>query len=264
MQLGLKGKTVIVTGGSSNIGRAITLAFAAEGSNIVIAARDTAQAKKVIDESVQLGKGGQSIFMRTDLTDFCEVQALMKATIEQFGRIDILVNNAGGNQAEKLFKDTTREDWDKIIALNYRAVLNCMKSVLPYMIERKSGNILNIGSEAGRIGEVREAVYSGCKSGVIVLSKAIAREVGRYNIRINTVCPGLIVPEPDNISENSLWQEAFNIFTPEVLDRVKKLYPLGRMGTAEDIANAVIFMASDAASFITGQTISVSGGYTMV
>ena len=162
------------------------------------------------------------------------------------------------------FTNTTPEFWDKVITLNYRSDLNCIKTVLPHMTEQKGGSIVSISSDAGRVGEFREAVYSGCKAGVIALSKAIAREVGRYGIRLNAVCPGVVIPEEDAISETSMWKGAIQFFGPEVLEKMQKAYALRRLGTAEEVANTVIFLASDAASFITGQAISVSGGYSMI
>jgi NAD(P)-dependent dehydrogenase (short-subunit alcohol dehydrogenase family) len=131
------------------------------------------------------------------------------------------------------------------------------------MIGQKGGSIVSIGSDAGRVGEVREAVYSGCKGGVIAFSKAVAKETGRYGIRLNVVCPGVTVPGEEEIGERSMWKDSGKFFTPEVLETVKKAYPLGRTGTPEDTAKATVFLASDAASFITGQTISVTGGYSM-
>jgi NAD(P)-dependent dehydrogenase (short-subunit alcohol dehydrogenase family) len=262
MELGLAGKTVIVTGGASNIGRAITLAFAREGSNVVIADIDDVQGKRVADQANQLG--GKTIVIKTDVTKYPEVESMVKKTIEEFKKIDVLVNNVGWD-IPQLFIDTTEDFWDKVISINYRSDLNCIKAVLPYMIEQKSGAIVSIGSDAGRVGEFREAVYSGCKAGVIALSKAVAREVGRYGIRLNVVCPGVVVPSPDEIGERSMWKgETSKFFTPEVQEKAAKSYALRRLGKADDVAKAVVFLASDAASYITGQTLSVSGGYSMM
>ena len=262
MELGLKGRTVIVTGGASNIGRAITLAFVQEGSNVVMAEIDEAQGKKVEEQANALGTGGQCIVVKTDVTKLDEVEAMVKKAKDSFGKIDVLINNVGWDDIQ-LFTDSTPDFWDKVITLNYRSDLNCIKSVLPHMIESKGGSIVSISSDAGRIGEFRESVYSGCKAGVIALSKAIARETGRYGIRLNCVCPGVVVPKED-IGEMSMWKKAGNVFTPEALEKMKGSYALRRIGTAEEVANAVVFLASDAASFITGQTLSVSGGYSMI
>ncbi len=263
MELDLKGKTVIVTGGASNIGRAISLAFAKEDSNVVIAEIDEKQGKKVAHQCNSLGKG-RSVILKTDVTKLDEVKAMVNKVLNEFGKIDVLVNNVGWDLPQP-FTNTTPDFWDKVITLNYRSDLNCIKTVLPHMIEQKGGNIVSISSDAGRVGEFREAVYSGCKAGVIALSKAIAREVGRYGIRLNAVCPGVVIPKEGEISEASMWKGGIQFFGPEVVvEKMKKAYALRRLGTAEEVANTVVFLASDAASFITGQAISVSGGYSMI
>ena len=263
MDLGLKDKTVIVTGGNSNIGRAIVLGFAGEGSDIVIAARDEVKGQKVVEEANLLG--GNAVFIKTDVTDWDSVQAMVKQTLDKFSKIDVLVNNVGW-EPFKFFMETERDVWDKIININYKGDLNTLKAVLPHMIERKYGKIINISSDAGRVGSLREVVYGGCKGGVIALSKSLAKEVGRYNININVVCPALTIPESmDAVSSGSMWsKEMYKVFTPEAQEKTAKTYPLGRLGKASDIANATVFLASDRANYITGQTLSVDGGYTMV
>ena len=158
-----------------------------------------------------------------------------------------------------------RHEWEREVQVNLWGAINCIHSVLPGMIERKSGAIVCISSDAGRMGEYREAVYSACKAGVIALSKSIARETGRYGLRLNVVCPGLVVPpHEESISEESMWTQMRGIFTDDVRERVERNYLFRRMAEASEIANAVVFLSSDAASFITGQTLSVSGGYTMM
>jgi len=262
MELGLKGKNVLITGGASNIGRGITMCFAKEGTNIVIADLDEKQAGKVADEVKALG--GKAIVAKTDVTDYNDVEAMVKKTIDEFGAVDVLVNNVGWD-LQQLFIETTTDFWEKIININYRSVLNCTKAVLGHMIERKSGVILSTGSDAGRIGEFREAVYGGTKGAVIAFTKAVAREVGRYNVRLNVVCPGVTIPKSeDEYGEDSGWKLARGFFTDEIMEKIVKAYPLRRLGTAEDIGNAMVFLASDAANFITGQTLSVSGGYSMM
>ena len=264
MDLGLAGKTIIVTGGGSNIGQAISLAFAGEGSNVALAEIDEAQGKKVAEQANAMKAGGRCIVVQTDVTKLDAVEAAVSKTLQEFGKIDVLVNNVGWDKPQ-LFLETDPQFWDKVIALNYRSDLNCLKAILPHMIENKSGSIVSISSDAGRVGEFREAVYAGCKAGVIALSKAVAREVGRYGIRLNVVCPGVTVPSPEEMGKASMWREEIGqIFSPEVQDKVAKSLPLRRLGTGEDIAKTVLFLASDAASFITGQTLSVSGGYSMM
>ena len=262
MELGLKGKSVIVTGGGSNIGRAIVLAFAKEGSNIVIAELDEEQGKKVAAEANSVG--GKTIVVKTDVTNFDQVQAMVKKTIAEFGAVDVLVNNVGWDLTQ-LFVETTPEFWEKIININYKGMIHCTKAVLDHMIERNGGNIVSIGSDAGRIGEYKEAVYGGCKGAQIAFSKAVARETGRYGIRLNMVCPGMTIPTTDDeVGSESMWKVGFQFFSDEMKEKAIKKYAIRRLGRPEDIANAVVFIASDAASFITGQTLSVSGGYSMM
>jgi len=262
MELGLTGKAVIVTGGGSNIGRGISLAFAKEGVNLAIADLDVAQAEKTAADAKNLG-AKDAIAVKTDVTDMAVVQATVKAVLDKFGRVDVLVNNVGFD-IPMFFTESKPDFWDKLIAVNYRGMLNCTSAVLTPMLEQKGGAIINIGSEAGRIGEFKEAVYSGCKGGVIAFSKAIARENGPKGIRVNVVCPGMTVPDKEEIGEQSVWNKTLDMFPPETLEKISKGYPLRRVGKARDIANAVVFLASDAANYITGQTLSVSGGYSMM
>ena len=264
MELGLKGKNVLITGGGSNIGRAIVHAFATEGSNITIAELDPEQGEKVAAEVVAMKTGSRVKVLPADVSNHQQVDTMVAQSIEEFGSIDVLVNNVGWT-VDRLFLDKPREEYEKEVQVNLWGAINCIHAVLPHMIERQTGAVVSISSDAGRMGEYREAVYSACKAGVIALSKAIARETGRYGLRFNMVCPGLIVPPRDEaISTESMWNQMRDIFTDDVLERVERNYTLRRMGTAGEIANAVVFLASDAASFITGQTLSVSGGYTMI
>ena len=263
MDLGLAGKTIIVTGGGSNIGRAISLTFAREGANVVIAELKTAFGDKVADAANALKAGGRTMVVETDVTKLDVVEGLIKKTLDEFGKIDVLVNNVGWDMP-MYFLETTPDFWDKIISINYKGVLNCTKTVLPHMVEQKGGAIVNIGSDAGRIGEFKEAVYGGCKGAVIAFTKAVARETGRYGIRLNVVCPGMTVPSEEEAGVGSMWKEAKDFFTPEYLEKAAKNYALRRLGKPQDVANAVVFLASDAASFITGQTLSASGGYSMM
>ncbi len=263
MDLGLAGKTVIVTGGGSNIGRAISLTFAREGANLAVAELKAEFGEKTVQEANALKAGGRSLVIEADVTKFDAVEAMVNKAIGEFGKVDILVNNVGWDEV-MLFIDTTPDLWDKIISINYKGVLNCTKAVLPHMIEQKSGAIVSIGSDAGRIGEFRESVYGGCKGAVIAFTKAVARETGRYGIRLNVVCPGMTVPGDEEIGSGSMWQVTKAQYPPELVEKIGKSYPLRRVGKAQEVANAVAFLASDAASFITGQTLSASGGYTMM
>ena len=265
MELNLAGKSVVVTGGGSNIGRAITLAFARERSHVTIAEIDEGQGKKVAAEASGAGAASATV-VRTDVTKWDSVQAMVKAVEARLGRVDVLVNNVGWTM-DRLFVEKTREEWEKEIQLNLWGMINCTRAVLDGMIARKAGAIVSLGSDAGRMGEFREGVYAACKAGVIALSKSLAREVGRHGIRLNVVCPGMTMPESDEeISGLSMWASDTNrqFRTDEMKARIAKVYPLRRIGRPEDVAGAVVFLASAAASFVTGQTLSVSGGYTMM
>jgi 2-hydroxycyclohexanecarboxyl-CoA dehydrogenase len=263
--LGLNGKSAIVTGGGSNIGRGIVLSFAGQGTNVAMAELDEAQGAKVAREANALGKGKVEN-VGTDVTDWDSVQAMVKKTLDMFGRIDILVNVVGWVRDE-LFVKKPREEWEKEIARNFWSDINCTRAVLDHMIERKYGKIISIGSDAARVGQLREVVYSGCKGALISMTKSLARETGRYGINVNVVCPGVVVPASKDVTTSeSMWtDDMMKVFgTPEALEKIAKGIPLGRLGMPDDIANAVLFLASDRANFITGQTISVDGGYTMV
>lgn len=264
MDTGLKGRSVIVTGGASNIGRAIVLAFAEEGSLITLADIDEPQAQKVAREAEAKGTGARVQVVRCDVTDYDQVEGMVRRAVDAFGGVDVLVNNVGWT-VDRLFLEKPREEWEKEIRLNLWSVIHGCRAVLPHMVERGRGVIISVSSDAGKMGEFREAVYSACKAGVIALMKALAREVGRYGIRLNAVCPGLTVPgSEEEMGEQSMWRTNLQLFPPEALEKAKRAYPLRRLGTAREVADAVVFLASDRASFITGQALSVSGGYTMM
>lgn len=271
MDLGLEGKSVIVTGGGSNIGRAISLGFGEEKANVLIGEIDEKQGEKVVEEIKK--KGGKAEMVKTDITNWEEVQTMVKKAVNEYGKLDVLVNNVGWN-VDQFFMEENRDKWDKVININYKGMIYCTKAALEYMVKQGSGSIVSLGSDAGRMGEFREGVYAGCKGAIISLTKTLAREVGRYGIRLNVVCPGLTVPKSkEEVGERSLWVEKeektgksmLDIFTPEAQEKAKKAYPLRKLGTPEDIAYAVLFLTSDrCAGHITGQTFSVSGGYTMM
>ena len=264
MELGLNGKHVIVTGGGTNIGRAIVHAFGAEGSKISIAELVPRQGEIVAAEVAAMDSGAVVNVIPTDVTDPEKVASMIKTAIGEFGPIDVLVNNVGWT-IDRLFMEKPRHEWEREVQVNLWGAINCIHGVLPGMIAKESGAIVCISSDAGRMGEYREAVYSACKAGVIALTKSVARETGRYGLRLNVVCPGLVVPPDEElISEESMWTQMRDIFTEDVRERVEQNYLFRRMAKASEIANAVVFLSSDAASFITGQTLSVSGGYTMM
>ncbi len=266
MDLGLTGKTAIITGGASNIGKAITEGLFGEGANVIIADIDEKQAQRVVDE-LQTSGGGKVMFVKTDVGDRSQVQDMAERTLEAFGQIDILINNAGWTN-NALFIDKPYHDFEKEISINLWGPIHCIRAVAPMMIERSYGKIITIGSDAGRVGEYNEAVYGACKGGIIALSKALAREFGKYQLNVNVVCPGLTLPENSaDAGEDSLWHadsHQSRIFsTTETLKKVVRRYPLRRVGVPGDIVPIVLLLASEKTSYVTGQTISVSGGYAM-
>ena len=272
METGLRGKAVIVTGGASNIGKGIVLAFAREGSKIAIVDIDEAQSNRVADKAKQLGAEA-TLVIKADVTRTDEVESMVRTVLEKFGRVDALVNNVGW-PADTTLMNETEEIQEKEIALNLRSTINCTKAVLSHMIRISNGTVVNIGSEAGRAGDPQRVVYSACKGGVIALTKAIARDVGRYGITVNCVCPHCIIPEdPENdTGEGSMFhptkgQHGHTVMallqSPEAQRAATSGHALSRLGKPADIGAAVVFLSSEAASFITGQTLSVNGGDSM-
>lgn len=263
MDLGLKQKSVIVTGGGSNIGRAIVLGFAAEGARIMIADIDTAQAD-VVAEQARAAGAAEVLVAACDVTELGQVEAMFRQTTDAFGQLDVLVNNVGWDQL-MFFTQTTPDLWEKIIRINFVGNLNCTYTALGVMAPQQKGSIVSISSDASRQGEPREAVYGGMKAGINSFMKTVAKENGRNGIRCNVVCPGVTIPEEDEeVGENSMWLNKDDMFTPEQLEKVAKALPLKKVGRPADVANAVVFLASDAAGHITGQVLSVSGGYSMI
>jgi len=250
MDLGLRDKIALVTGAGSGIGQAIALSLAGEGVRLI--ATDLRQETVVATATAATARGTEAFGLQLDVTDYRQAQAVVQHVMQRFGRIDILVNCAGAWRVN-LFVDSQPEDWTFEVNTCFMGVVHCTRAVLDGMIVQQSGKIVNIASDAGRVGEVRQAVYSGAKAAVIAFSKAVAKEVGRYNIHVNCVCPGF-TKTPATTER----------LTPELEARIVRLYPLGKLGTPEDVAKAVTFLASDGASHITGQTLSVSGGYSMV
>jgi 2-hydroxycyclohexanecarboxyl-CoA dehydrogenase len=229
---GLEGKTAIVTGGAAGIGAAIVERFRAEGTTVVIF--DLNDEKKI------------------DITNY----AAVKQAVADAGTVDILVNNAGWDMFKPFLK-TDPAFWQKIISINLIGAMNLLHCVLPGMVARGGGKVVSIASDAGRVGSSGEAPYSACKGGIIALSKTLARELATKNVQLNVVCPGLT----ETGMLESFMQGAGN---PEKLrEAYRRAIPLGRLGKPEDIPGAVLFLSSDDANFITGQTLSVSGGLTM-
>ncbi|MHB1420930.1 MAG: SDR family NAD(P)-dependent oxidoreductase [Bacillota bacterium] len=247
----LKNKVAIVTGSGRGIGRAIALEMAREGAKLVIADMLEENAQGVALEIKAMG--GESLPVKVDITVKEQVYAMVAQAMEKFGRVDVLVNNAGWDKAEP-FINSTEETWDKLIAINLKGPIRCCRAVLDQMMAQQSGRIINISSDAGRVGSSGEAIYSAAKGGIIAFTKTLAREMARSGIRVNCVCPG-----PSN---TALFAE-ISADNPKLGEALKRAIPLGRLGEPEDLAGMVAFLASDAAAYITGQTISVSGGLTM-
>lgn len=251
--MNLKDKVAIITGSGGGIGRGIALKFGSLGASVVVADLKIDGAKETVS---LLEKGGaKGLALGTDITDLAQVQDMVKTTIEKFGKLDILVNNAGWDIMEPFMKNDPKI-WDKVIAINLKGPIYCIRAVLDHFIEKKYGKIINISSDAGRVGSSGEAVYSACKGGIIAFTKTIAREMARYQINVNCVCPG--PTDTPLLAEMTKGETG-----AKIIDAMTKAVPFRRLAKPEDIAGAVAFLASDDAAFITGQTLSVSGGLTM-
>ncbi len=260
MDLGFKGKSVLITGGGSNIGRGIVLAFAAEGARIVIADIDREQAEATAQMARQQS-GVEITVVSCDVSKLDEVQHMADAAEQAYGGIDVLVNNAGWDRPQ-YFSDQQPDYWARIIAVNLMGTIHCTRAALDRMVKRRSGAIVCISSDAS-FGEKRNTVYGAAKGGVNTFAKAIAKEYGRYNIRCNVVAPGVILPPSrDDVGAHSLWAEEGAVFSAAQIETSRQAVPLGKLGTPQDIAHAVLFFASDkVAGHVSGQVISVSGGY---
>jgi 2-hydroxycyclohexanecarboxyl-CoA dehydrogenase len=247
----LKDKVAIVTGSAQGIGRAIAERLAAEGARVAIADIQEDAALKTAEAIV--AAGGKAIAIRLDVTSLDNATSAAAMAERELGQIDILVNNAGWDKLEP-FVESTPETWDRVIAINFRGPLNMCKAVVPGMQLRGGGKIVSIASDAGRVGSLGEAVYSGCKGGIIAFSKTLAREVARNKINVNVVCPG---------PTNTALLHGVMADRPKVLEAMQRGIPMRRLGEPQDLAGAVAFFASPDADYVTGQVISVSGGLTM-
>ena len=245
-------QVAIVTGAASGIGRATALRLAAEGAAVVIADVNLdgagGVARSISDD------GGRALALGVDVTDAPGVRVMTERAVSAFGKVDILVSNAGWDRAGP-FADTDEELWDRVIAINYRGHLATCHAALPYMREGGGGRIVMVASDAGRVGSSGEVVYSGAKGAVIAFTKGLAREVARYGINVNCVAPGLVdTPLLAGIAEGN----------EKLIAAIVRSIPLRRTGVPEEIAAAVCFFASPDAAYITGQTLSVNGGLTML
>ncbi|AOI90617.1 2-hydroxycyclohexanecarboxyl-CoA dehydrogenase [Burkholderia pseudomultivorans] len=250
----LAGKTVVVTGGGGGIGGATCRRFAAEGARVAILDLSLAAAEQVRDEI--RAAGGTADAIRCDITNRADVDAAVAKTEARLGPVDVLVNNAGWDVFRPFVK-TEPAQWDKLIAINLTGALHLHHAILPGMVERRRGRIVNVASDAARVGSSGEAVYAACKGGLVSFSKTIAREHARHGITVNVVCPG-----PTDTALFAAYREGAG--NPDkLMEAFQRSIPLGRIGQPGDLPGAVVFFASDDAGFITGQVLSVSGGLTM-
>ncbi|MBW1786105.1 MAG: 3-oxoacyl-ACP reductase FabG [Deltaproteobacteria bacterium] len=247
----IKGKKAIVTGAAKGIGKGIALKLAEYGADIALVDIDEAVLEET-EVEVKDTYGVETLRLKVDVADLDQTKTMVDETLKRWGRIDILVNNVGFDVAQP-FWETTEEFRQKIIDVNYKGPVNCCYWTVPHMIENKSGKIVNIASDAGRVGSLGETVYAGCKGGVIAFTKSLARELARYKVNVNSVSPGPTMT-PGHIEGT----------TEKLREALKRAIPLGRQATPEELANAVLFFASSLSDFVTGQVLSVSGGLTMV
>jgi NAD(P)-dependent dehydrogenase (short-subunit alcohol dehydrogenase family) len=274
MELGLNGKSVVVTGGSGGIGRGLVQEFAREGARVVIATRDAKQGQVVADACA--GLAGEAALVRTDVTDRASVEAMAAEAERRFGPIDVLVNNAGGVAYPRSFLDKPLDEAEWEVNLNVWGVFHCTRVVGAGMVARKRGAIVNITSNSALVPAAGNmvATYAGTKGFVMSFSKALAFEWGPLGVRVNCVAPGWIVPhQQDHVGEGSFWKKyGYEFFgTPEQMAAAAESgnlfnvesQPIRRIGRPEDIASITMFLASERAAHLTGQLVSVSGGAYM-
>ena len=246
-----QGKVAIVTGGTSGIGRAAAIAFARQGARVVVAGRRTAEG----EETVRLlrAEGGEGLFVATDVAQAAQVKNLIGRTLERFGRLDFAFNNAGIEQQPTPFLDQNEEDYDRVMDINVKGVWLSMKYEIPAMLKSGGGSIVNTSSALGVIAFAGVEVYVASKHAVIGLTKSAALEYGKQGIRVNAVLPAVI--------ETDMY-ERFTGEKPEMQAAMAALHPIGRIGTSEEVADAVIWLSSAKSSFVTGHSLLVDGGFT--
>jgi NAD(P)-dependent dehydrogenase (short-subunit alcohol dehydrogenase family) len=247
----LEGKVALITGGTSGIGSATAIRFAGEGAAVAITGRNSERGEQVVQDIV--ANSGEALFIRSDVRIPEDCRQAVDQTLERFGKIDVLFNNAGVFHPKSI-PDTTDEEWDETIDSSLKGAFLMSKYVLPSMIERGSGSIIHTSSGWGILGGDKAAAYCAAKGGLIVMAKAMAIDHGPDGIRVNCVCPGDVLTPmlPDDAAKRGMsWDD----YAAGAADR-----PLGRIGTAEDIANAVLYLASDESSFVTGEALVVDGG----
>jgi 2-hydroxycyclohexanecarboxyl-CoA dehydrogenase len=251
MNLGLKGKVALVTGGGRDVGGDIARALAAEGATVAVNyRRSESEAASVVDSIV--AAGGEARAYKADVSDHTQVMAMTDTIVADWGRIDILVNNAGYVKYQK-FVDSTPDDWKAQIDICLYGALNCCHAVAPHMIRQNGGRILSLVGDSSRIGEANLALAAAARGGTIALGKSLARELGRNNVTVNTISLGLVETAHSDAD-----------FLEKNREKIVKAYPLRRIGTPGDIAPMITFLASEGASWVTGQVVSVNGGFSMV
>lgn len=245
----LEGRVALVTGGSSGIGRAAALAFARAGAKVVLGNRRLAEGEETV--TLVRDAGGEATLVKTDVTRAAEVEALVSKAVEAYGRLDCAFNNSGTAGVMARTAECTEENWDHVVTLNLKGVWLCMKYELLQMLKQGGGAIVNNASVAGMVGMRGGPAYSASKGGVIQLTRTAALEYAKKGIRVNAVCPGYVLTD---MNEEHLKAN------PEFEAQIKKYQPLGRLGTAEEVAQAVVWLCSDAASFVTGHPLVIDGG----
>ena len=248
----MKGKVAIVTGGSRGIGRAIAEALAGAGAAVTVAGRNRERAEEVA--GAINSAGGKAVGVPADVSKAADVARLMQTTVERFGRLDILVNNAGISPFWKKAENLTESEWNEVIAVNLKGTFLCAQAAGHIMIPQNSGRIVNISSIGGRVALPNLVAYCAAKGGVEQLTRVLAVEWARHNILVNAIAPGYIETDlTDSLRKN-----------PKLQDSVIRQTPLGRFAKVEEVAGAVIYLASDAASYVTGQTLYIDGGWTAI
>jgi len=249
MKLDLSGKVAVVTGSSRGIGAGIVKTLAEQGAKVVVNHRSSPDGAAEVVAAVK-GAGGEAIAIQADVSQSSEAQRLIKETVDTYGQIDILVNNAGTTR-DTLLMTMKDEDWDLVLKTNLSSTYYCCKAVMRPMMKKRSGRIINITSVVGLAGQAGQTNYAASKAGIIGFTKSLAKEVGSRNITVNAVAPGFV---PTALTE---------VLPEAMMQSVIANTPLGRLGTVEEIAHAVLFLASDEAAFITGQVLTVDGGLVM-
>ena len=260
MDLGIKGKVAFITGGGEGIGEIVATMLAEEGADVAVADFDASGAENTAKKVKDIG--ARSLWFQLDVTNQEQMNGAVQKTLNEFKKIDILVHIPGRGE-RKPFTASTKEDWDSSVNLNLYGVLNSAKAVVDQMVKQKSGSMVFVVSDAGRVGEFNNSVYSAAKGGVIAFSKALARELGRYNIRANCVALSAM-NTPGGFRLREIMAKRLDKDPAELEKKMLSNYLIRRFGEPEDAANAICFLISGRANWITGQTLSVNGGYCMI